>query len=118
MTNGARQEGKQAMEISREEKDGAVVVRLTGEVDMRSSPELREELLGVTRTQPPRVIVSLEHVRYIDSSGIATLIECFKNVHRYGGRFRLVGVNEDVYPVFELAHLTEVFDLRRDVTLD
>jgi len=106
------------MEITREEKDGLVVLRLTGEVDMRSSPELREELLGVLRGKPARVIVSLEHVRYIDSSGIATLIECLKNVKHYGGRFSLAGVNEDIYPVFELAHLTDVFELTREVKLD
>ena len=106
------------MEITREAKPNATVVRIKGDVDMRSSPELRAELLVVSKEKPKRVIVSLEHVGYIDSSGIATLIECLKNVHHAGGKLSLVGVNEDIYPVFELAHLTEVFDIRRDVTLD
>ena len=106
------------MEITQEEKDGVSIVRLSGEVDMRSSPELREALLTVTQAKPPRLIVSLERVPYIDSAGIATLIECFKNVRHYGGRFSLVGVNENIYPVFEMARLSDVFDLQRDVTLD
>ena len=106
------------MEITREEKGGVSVVRLGGEVDMRSSPELRAVLLALAKDKAPHIAVSLEHVRYIDSSGIATLIECLKNVTRYHGAFTLIGVNDDIYPVFELAHLTEVFDLRRDETLD
>jgi anti-sigma B factor antagonist len=106
------------MEITRESKNDAVVVRIKGDVDMRTSPELRQELQAVSKGNPTRVIVSLEHVGYIDSSGIATLIECLKNVHHQGGKLSLVGVNADIYPVFELAHLTEVFDIRRDATPD
>ena len=106
------------MEIARKDKDGLTLVTLSGEVDMRSSPELRKTLLQVAKESVPRVAISLEHVTYIDSSGIATLIECLKNVSRYDGELILIGVNEDVYPVFELAHLQDVFDLRRDVTLD
>ncbi|HUW58777.1 MAG TPA: STAS domain-containing protein [Planctomycetota bacterium] len=106
------------MEFTREDRDGLTLVRLTGEVDMRSSPELRKGLLQVAKESVPHVAVSLEHVTYIDSSGIATLIECLKNVSRYGGKLTLIGVNEDIYPVFELAHLHDVFDLHRDVTID
>ena len=106
------------MEASREEKDGVTIVSLTGEVDMRSSPELRGELRGVSDTSVPHVVINLEKVSYIDSSGIATLIECLKHVAQYGGKLSLVGVNEDIYPVFELAHLTDVFDISKDATID
>ena len=106
------------MEITQEEQNGAAVVRLKGDVDMRSSPALRETLGALAKQRAPKVVVSLEQVPYIDSSGIATLIECQKNVHRYHGGFRLVGVNDNIYPVFELAHLTQVFDIRRDAALD
>ena len=106
------------MEFTREDKDGLTVVALKGEVDMRSSPDLRKGLLQVSKESVPHVAISLEDVSYIDSSGIATLIECLKHVSQYGGKLTLFGVNENIYPVFELAHLHDVFDLRRDVTLD
>jgi anti-sigma B factor antagonist len=106
------------MEITREEREGAVVVKLKGEVDMRSSPELRAALVALTKQKTPTVVVSLAEASYVDSSGIATLIECLKNVHHYQGRFLLVGVNDDIYPVFELAHLTQVFEMRRDTKID
>ncbi|HUV39974.1 MAG TPA: STAS domain-containing protein [Planctomycetota bacterium] len=106
------------MEFTREEKSGLTLVHLTGEVDMRSSPTLRKELREVSDTKVPRVAVDLRNVTYIDSSGIATLIELLKHVAHYGGKLLLVGVNDDIYPVFELAHLTDVFELRRDLSTD
>jgi len=106
------------MEFSREEKDDLTVVSLTGEVDMKSSPELRQELREVANSSVSRVAINLQDVSYIDSSGIATLIECLKNVSQHGGKLTLIGVNDDIYPVFELAHLTDVFTLKRNVSLD
>ncbi len=106
------------MEITREEREGAVIVKLKGDVDMRSSPELRAVLVALTKAKTPKLVVSLEQATYVDSSAIATLIECLKNVHHYQGKFLLVGVNDDIYPVFELAHLTQVFDIRRDTKMD
>jgi anti-sigma B factor antagonist len=105
------------MEVSREEKGPVTVVSLKGEVDMRNSPKLRGELQELSKARAPHVAVNLELVRYIDSSGIATLVEFLKNISHYGGKLTLIGVNEDIYPVFELAHLHEVFDIRRDASI-
>ena len=106
------------MELNQKAQNGFVVVGVKGEVDMRTSPELRKHLLPVAKGPAPRIAVDLAQVRYIDSSGIATLIECLKNVSHQGGKFLLIGVNDDIYPVFELAHLLDVFDLRRDMRID
>jgi anti-sigma B factor antagonist len=106
------------MELTQKTQNGFAVVGVKGEVDMRTSPELRKYLLPMAKGPAPHVAVDLSEVRYIDSSGIATLIECLKNVSHQGGRFLLVGVNDDIYPVFELAHLLNVFDLRRDMKID
>ena len=106
------------MKLEQKEEEGLIQVSLEGEVDMRSSPELRDELLAVAQKKIPRVAINLEQVSYIDSSGIATLIQCLKHVAQYGGKLTLIGVNDDIYPVFELAHLQDVFDLRREATID
>jgi anti-sigma B factor antagonist len=106
------------MNIRCEDAERRTIVYLEGEVDMRSSPELRAGLREVTDRKVPQVVVNLEEVRYIDSSGIATLVECLKHVSEYQGKLLIVGAGEDIYAVFELAHLTSVFDLRRDTKLD
>jgi anti-sigma B factor antagonist len=106
------------VELTRTEKPGLMLIGVTGEVDMRNSPDLRRELLDLCSRFVPHVVVDLEKVAYIDSSGIATLVECMKNVKRYGGRLTLIGVNDDIFPVFELARLDHVFDIRRDKSFD
>jgi anti-sigma B factor antagonist len=102
------------MDVRQESTDDALVVHVGGDVDMRSSPELRTILLQACVRKQRGIVVNLKNVRYIDSSGIATLVECLKNCSRRGGTLTLVGVNERIYPVFELAHLHTVFDIRRD----
>lgn len=105
------------MEVTREDADGVTIVKVSGEVDMRSSVELRKELAVVAATSAQHVAISLQGVTYIDSSGIATLIDCMKKVSHYGGKLTLFGVNDRIYPVFELAQLVNVFDIRRENTL-
>jgi anti-sigma B factor antagonist len=60
-------------------------------------------------TKPPRLVVDLAKVTYIDSSGLAVLIEGMQNVEAYGGKFILAGIQENVKPIFEIARLDQVF---------
>ena len=80
------------MEAVRRNVGNAVVLDVSGDVDMRSSPALREELQGLTGEEAGRIVVNLGGVSYIDSSGIATLVECMQRVSEFNGVFRLYGV--------------------------
>lgn len=59
--------------------------------------------------KPARLVIDLSRVTYIDSSGLAVLIEGMQNVNAYGGKFFLAGLQEDVRPIFEIARLDQVF---------
>jgi len=63
----------------------------------------------MTKEKPPRLVVDLSAVSYIDSSGLAVLIEAMQNVEAYGGKFYLAGLQENVRPIFEIARLDQVF---------
>ena len=65
--------------------------------------------------KPARLIVDLSDVTYIDSSGLAVLIEGMQNVEAYGGKFCLTGLQENVLPIFEIARLDQVFLIFPDV---
>ncbi len=65
--------------------------------------------------KPQRLVVDLAHVTYLDSSGLAVLIEGMQNVREYGGKFALAGVHENVRPIFEIANLDQVFEMFPDV---
>jgi anti-sigma B factor antagonist len=91
-------------------KQGASIVVLKGDVDLESSPAAREILLK-TVDGAGRVLVDLSSVTYIDSSGVASLVEALQASKRNGGRFALVAASEPTRRVLELARLDTVFTL-------
>jgi anti-sigma B factor antagonist len=91
-------------------KQGASIVVLKGDVDLESSPAAREILLK-TVDGAGRVLVDLSSVTYIDSSGVASLVEALQASKRNGGRFALVAASEPTRRVLELARLDKVFTL-------
>jgi anti-sigma B factor antagonist len=86
---------------------GRRIVDLGGDVDLGTSPDLRRtlfELLEVAR----KLAVNLRAIRYIDSSGIATLIEALKAVQDLRRDFVLFGLSPAVSDVFRLTHVNRV----------
>lgn len=93
----------------------AYVVALEGDLDMSSSPQVRNALLPIFRKGASRVIVDLSGVPYIDSSGIATFVEALQLSRKGTTRFTLAGAGPTVESIFELAYLKEVFEMVPDV---
>ena len=96
-------------------KETPNVLPLDGEIDLHVSPEVAKSLKSMIAKKPKNVVIDLTKVTYLDSSGLAVLIEGMQNVQQYGGRFRLAGVQEDVKHVFDIARLDQVFDIYPDV---
>jgi anti-anti-sigma factor len=89
--------------------DASNVLPLDGEIDLHVSPRVAASLGAMIEQKPPRLVVDLSNVTYIDSSGLAVLIEGMQNVEAYGGKFILAGIQENVKPIFEIARLDQVF---------
>ena len=89
---------------------------LEGEIDLHVSPEVAESLRTITAKKPKQVVVDLARVSYIDSSGLAALIEGMQNVQEYGGKFALASLQEPVRTIFEIARLDQVFRIFPDVS--
>jgi anti-sigma B factor antagonist len=103
------------MDIETQDLGNAVLVQVSGEVDMSNSPTVRETLIDLTNKKSQAILVDLKRVTYMDSSGIATLVEGLQETNSYGGKFRLVSLSPKVQQVFDLARLTDVFDIFTDV---
>ncbi len=96
--------------------DGAsTVIEVQGEVDLYTSPKVREAIVAATKARAKAVIVDLSGVGYMDSSGVATLVEGLQFSRGYGGVFRLAGLGATVRQVFQFAKLERVFDIYPDV---
>ena len=91
------------------------VFPLEGEIDLHVSPGISASLKSKIAEKPKQLVVDLSRVSYIDSSGLAVLIEAMQNVAGYGGKFALAGLQESVRPIFEIARLDQVFRIYPDV---
>ncbi len=92
-------------------EDTFTVVEIRGEVDLYSSPDLRKVLLQLTSASTPVLIIDLGNVKYMDSSGVATLVEALQQVGKYDGKLKLAQLRDAVKDVFELSRLDKVFDI-------
>ncbi|MFG0258075.1 MAG: STAS domain-containing protein [Phycisphaerales bacterium JB043] len=98
-----------------QEHDASLVVSPAGEVDLSTSPELREALKVAIRRKPARLVIKLDGVPSMDSSAIATLIEAMRLCKNESVVLVLCCVTERVRSVFEIARLDSVFDIRESL---
>ncbi len=92
-------------------RDEMTVVSATGEIDLATSPALRNRLqdaIGQRRI----VIVDLSDVTFIDSTGLGVLIGGLRRVNESGGEMRIVVTDPRVLKIFEITGLTELFSIR------
>lgn len=90
------------------------IISLEGEVDLQYSPLAREQILKYLNSNH-HVLVNLSGVAYIDSSGIASLVEGYQLAKTLNMQFGLVGVSPSALQVIKLARLDRVFDIRDSV---
>ncbi|MGH8048944.1 MAG: STAS domain-containing protein [Chthoniobacterales bacterium] len=100
-----------AVEISKTVEKGASVLELKGEIDLHGSPQLRSELHALVEKKTPALVADFTGVQYIDSSGLATLVEYVRDSKPFGGKIALFGLQPKVKMVFELVRLNELFTI-------
>ena len=88
------------------------VVQLTGRVDVDSSPDLRDRLRTLLSEEvlPQTIVVDLGGVSYIETSGVATLIEALRIARHHQAKLRLQGLSGAVLRLFEVTGVLALFD--------
>jgi anti-sigma B factor antagonist len=99
------------MKTATREQTGTTIVDVTGDIDMGTSPDLRKTLLESLK-KTPRLVVNLREVKYVDSSGIASLVEVLKEARNKEKRLVLFGLNAAVRDVLQLTRLARIFEIR------
>ena len=102
------------MESRTRTEHGYTVLELEGEVDLSCSPEARKEILNVLKSGR-HLLVDLSAVTYIDSSGVASLVEGYQFAKKMKLKFGLVGVSQSALGVLVLARLDKVFPMHASV---
>ena len=98
------------MEHEIKEDGDAIIVAFSGDVDLESSPDARKILLECVGKHKP-VLVDLSKVGYIDSSGVASLVESLQSARKVGSDLLLVAVSDGALRVLQLARLDKVFTI-------
>jgi len=103
------------LKIAARHLDMITIFDISGDIDLATSPELRKALLRELRElKIPRVVLNLGAVRYIDSSGVASLVEGLKASRDVGSRLILFGLNRTVREVLQLSKLVKIFEICED----
>jgi len=97
------------MNLKVEELKEATIVSPEGDIDTMQSTKLRETLKPILDSAMRKLIVDLSAVKYMDSSGIATLIEALQICKQNDKSFRICGLNDGVRSIIELARLDTIF---------
>lgn len=96
------------------EQGGCIVIALDGEIDLETAPTVRTTLLEHLK-KGKNLLIDLAQVTYIDSSGIASLVEGLQMARKQGHDLALVSVSQRAHRVLELARLDKVFTLHADI---
>ena len=98
------------MDVKTSEKEGVFIFQVNGEINISTSPDLKKQF----EKQPSKkIVVDLEKVTYIDSSGLATLVEILKKTKSQGGMLGLSGMSDKVKSLFEITKLDKLFSIFR-----
>lgn len=96
------------MNIKSYDQDGVAVFQVNGEINISTSPELRKFF---EKDLKKKIVIDFEKVTYIDSSGLATLVEVLKKTKTQGGLLGLAGMSDKVKSLFEITKLDKLFSI-------
>lgn len=94
-------------------KDG-VLLAPSGEIDLLRSPSMRSQIAAAMTAKPRRVVVDLSGVPYMDSSGVATLVEALQAARKTGAKLVLCALAPRVRSILEISRLDTVFTIVAD----
>jgi anti-sigma B factor antagonist len=98
-------------DIKSEQADGAHVIALSGEVDLYTAPEFKQQLLDVIGQGATHVVVDFTDTTFIDSTTLGVLVGGVKRLRPSGGQLSLVCSDRNITKIFEITGLNKVFPI-------
>src|SRR5438105_13061032 len=99
---------------TRSPRPGVAIIALIGEVDVYTSPRVKQEIVNLLNGDTTRIIVDLTAVEYLDSTGLGVLIGGLKRTRERDGDLKLICDNVRILRIFEITGLTKIFDIYRN----
>ncbi|WP_010098099.1 anti-sigma factor antagonist [Ornithinibacillus scapharcae] len=103
------------LQIQINEQENKSIIHLSGEIDVYTAPKLKEALLPLTKEKDTIIEANLEHVSYMDSTGLGVFINALKLSKEYESKLRLVNLQERVFRLFQITGLHEIMDIHSTI---
>ena len=105
------------MDLSLETRqvDGLTVVAVGGEIDVYTAPKLRDKISELVSAGNYRLMIDMEKVEFLDSTGLGVLVGGLKRVRAHDGSLDLVCTQERILKIFRITGLTKVFGIHETV---
>jgi anti-sigma B factor antagonist len=103
------------LSLSTRTEGDRTVVSVSGEIDVYTAPKLREQLIDLVSAGVYHIIVDMENVEFLDSTGLGVLVGGLKRVRAHDGSLRLVCTQERILKIFRITGLTKVFPIYSSV---
>ena len=102
------------MNIKIDQKNNVWGCRMNGEIDINTAPQIKKVFDKILSEKREKILINFEEVSYVDSSGLATLVEMLKNIRSYGGKLKLSSLSSKIRSLFEITKLEKLFDISND----
>ena len=96
------------MEVKTLQQSDVTIFQIAGEINISTSPDLKKSF---EKLPSQKIVIDLEKVGYVDSSGLATLVEILKKSKSQGGQLALSGMSDKVKSLFEITKLDKLFSI-------
>lgn len=103
------------LQIQIDEKTNKSIVHLSGEIDVYTAPKLKDALLPITEIKGRIIEVDLEHVNYMDSTGLGVFVNALKLSKEHESKLLLVNLHERVLRLFQITGLHKIIDLNTTI---
>lgn len=103
------------LDLNARDLDGVSVVAVKGEIDVYTAPRLRDRITDLVGSGAYRIVVDLEGVEFLDSTGLGVLVGGLKKVRAHGGSLQLVCTQERLLKIFRITGLAKVFAIHDDL---
>jgi anti-sigma B factor antagonist len=103
------------LSLTTRSEGGRTVVEVGGEIDVYTAPKLRETIVSLVDAGQYDLVIDLERVEFLDSTGLGVLVGGLKRVRTHDGSLALVCTQERLLKIFRITGLTKVFEIHPDV---
>lgn len=102
------------MHIKQEDREGVLICYILGDIDINTSPQIKKIFDKIISDKKSKLVVNFKDVNYVDSSGLATLVEILKGLRTYGGKLKLTNLSTKVMNLFEITKLEKLFEITQE----